>query len=203
MTKFKTNCDENTPEYPGSIQEKVWASQLTQKEILINGEIKEDIIEKAVIHIFNFNKIDDENEATAVGYEREPIFIYINSPGGYLDEAFSLISAIESSKTPVVTVGLGKCFSAAFLILLSGHVRVTQKYTNLMYHQGSGGFSGEFGKHYEYVEHYKNCQDQVEKYVLEKSKIKKKKLDEVFKSKTDWFITPQEAQELGIIDEIV
>lgn len=202
MTKFTKDCDEQMPEIMGSIQEKIWLNQLSNKEIIINGEIKEDIIEKAVIHLFNFNKIDDENEAAVVGYERQPIVIYINSPGGYLDEAFSLISAIESSKTPVVTFGLGKCFSAAFLILLSGHVRITQKYTNLMYHQGSGGFSGEFGKHYEYVEHYKNCQDQVEKYVIEKTKIKKKKLDEVFKSKTDWFISPAEAKELGIIDEV-
>ena len=204
MTKYSKNCEDSPAlDSYGGFQEKMWVNQLTQKEIIINGEIREDIIEKAVIHIINFNKIDDEQEASVKDYVRTPITIFINSPGGYLDEAFSLISAIETSQTPVLTFGLGKCFSAAFLILLAGHVRACQKYTNLMYHQGSGGFAGEFGKHYEYVEHYKNCQDKVEQYVIEKTKIKKKKLEEIFRNKTDWFIDPEEAKELGIIDEII
>ncbi len=202
MTKNE-NEEPNIIDTLSSLQERVWANQLSQKEILINGEIKEDLIEKAVIHILNFNTIDDQQEAIVKDYVRSPIIVYINSIGGLLDEAFSLISAIESSKTPVITYGLGKCYSSGFLILLSGHYRVVQKYTNLMYHQGSAGFIGEFGKHMEYVEQYRICQSKVEKYVLEKTKIKKTKLDQIFKNKTDWYIEPEEALKLKIIDEIV
>jgi ATP-dependent Clp protease, protease subunit len=199
------NCEENeeSGRDSGSFQERMWFNQLTQKEIILNGEIKEDIIEKAVIHIFNFNKMDDENEKQIANYERQPITVYINSPGGLLDEAFSLIAAIESSKTPVITIGLGKAMSSGFLILLAGHYRVVQKYTSLMYHQGSVGYMGEFGKHFEVAEYWKECQSKVEKYIVKNTKIKKSKLEQVFKNKTDWYINPKEAKELGIVDEII
>lgn len=205
MVKY---CDENCGNEPagGSIQEKVWSNQLGFKEILINSEIKEDIIEKAVIQIFNFNKFDAEQEKQApksAPYVREPITIYLNTPGGYLDEAFSLISAIEASETPIVVVALGKVISAGFLILLAGHYRVAQKYTTLMYHQGSAGYAGEFGKHFEYAEYWKTCQDKVEKYILKKTKIKKTKLEQVFKNKTDWYMDADEAKMLGIVDDII
>lgn len=198
----KMNCDECDPQLmfdpSQSLKEKIWNSQLQQKEIIINGEIKDDLIEKAVIQVFNFNKIDDMNRL--VDGERIPIIIYLNSVGGSMDEAFSLISAIEASKTPVITVALGKAYSAGFLILLAGHQRFAQKYSILMYHQGSAGIMGEVNRMVEYVEHWKFCQTLVEEYVLSKTKIKKKKLQEIFNGKQDWFIKTEEAKELGIID---
>ena len=64
MTKFDKSCEELPIESSGGFQERMWVNQLTQKEIIINGEIKEDIIEKAVIHIINFNKIDERTKLT-------------------------------------------------------------------------------------------------------------------------------------------
>ena len=198
----RINCDECNQDNDGlpSIKDKIWANQLQAKQILLNGEIREDLIEKAVMHIFNFNDIDDSNRLAIE--ERQPIKIFINSSGGLLDEAFSLISAIETSKTPVITIALGKAYSAGFLILLSGHQRFAQRYTTMMYHQGSAGVVGEFNRMIEYAKHWENCQNIVEEYVLRQTKIKKKKLQEIFSHKQDWYINTQEAINLGIINGI-
>jgi ATP-dependent Clp protease protease subunit len=195
-------CDETTAQGE-SLRERIWANQLSQKQILISGPIDDLLIEKAVVHMFNFNHIDDQNEASIVGYEREPIYVLINSPGGNMDEAFSLIAAIEGSKTAVVTIALGKAMSAGFLILLAGHHRMCQKYTTLMYHQGSAGIIDSFGKMIEYAKHWEGCQDMVEEYVARQTKIKKKKLKEIFNSKTDWYIKPEDAKDLGIVHEFL
>ena len=195
-------CDEQDSNSGMPLREKIWSVLLQDKNILINGDIDEQLIEKAVMQIYIFNEIDDYNETQAVGYVRQPIKIFINSSGGLLDEAFSLISAIESSKTPVITIGLGKVMSAAFLILLSGHTRLAQRYSTLMYHQGSAGIIGEFNKMIEYAKHWENCQTIVEDYVIRQSKIKKKKLQEIFSHKQDWYMNASEAYDLGIIHGI-
>jgi hypothetical protein len=43
----------------------------------------------------------------------------------------------------------------------------------------------------------------IESHTLELTKISKKKLDKVYKSKKDWFIDSDEALKLKIIDEIL
>lgn len=197
-------CDEcengMMPDGGQMLREKVWGQQLQGKQILITGDIKEDLIEKAVIQIFNFNNMDAENRLSI--QERQPIVCYINTNGGSLDEAFSFVSAVEASETPVITVALGKAYSAGFLMLLAGHKRYAQKYSTLMYHQGSTGGIGEINRMMEYVKHWESCQSLVEDYVLSKTKIKKKKLDQIFSQKLDWYLKPQEAMQLGIIDGI-
>lgn len=201
----KRSCDECGMDNFGTVstqgfKDSIWASQLQTREIIINGEIKDDLIERAVIQVFNINQYDDENRIPIE--ERQPIIIYLNSAGGLMDEAFSLISAIEGSRTPIITIALGKAYSAAFLILLAGHKRYAQKYTTLMYHQGSSGAMGEINRMIEYVRHWENCQEIVENFVISKTKIKSKQLREVFQNKKDWYMTVIEASELGIIDGI-
>jgi ATP-dependent protease ClpP protease subunit len=43
----------------------------------------------------------------------------------------------------------------------------------------------------------------VEDYVAGQTKVKRKKLKEIFNSKSDWYITPKDAKDLGIVDEII
>jgi ATP-dependent Clp protease protease subunit len=213
MLRRKTaDCeDDYGPPATNNLRDSVWSAQLQDREIVINSPIDEDIIERVVIQILNFNKLDamqDEALFEATGKEietyhlKKPIKIFINSIGGNIDEAFSVVSAIATSKTPVFTYGLGKCWSAGFLILLAGHQRFAQPYANLMYHQGSGGYAGEFGKHEAVIEEYKRIQLMVEDFVKSRTKIPKKKLKEVFEHKLDWFMTAKEALELGVIDGI-
>jgi ATP-dependent Clp protease protease subunit len=202
----KKGCDEceDQPQFDmgGSLKEKVWNAYLQEKKIILNCDIDESLIEKAIMQVFSYNEYDRGMEAGQVGYEADPIRIYINSAGGSLDEAFSLVSAIEASKTPVVTIALGKAYSAAFLILLAGHARYAQARTTLMYHQGSAGIAGEFNRMIEYVKHWENCQNEVEDYVIKKTKIKKKQLQQIFNGKQDFYMNAQTAIELGCIDGI-
>jgi ATP-dependent Clp protease, protease subunit len=189
-----------------SIQEKMWEHQLGAKQIVINGDIKEDLIEKAVLQIFNFNLIDTQNEIDCPKgqtYEREPISILINSSGGTIDEAFSLISAILSSQTPIHTLALGKAYSSGFMILLAGHKRYAQKYSSLMFHQGAGGVIDNFAKIHDYSAYVLKLQNKIDQFVMKQTKIKEKKLREIFQSQHDWYLDSEEALLLGVIHGII
>jgi ATP-dependent Clp protease protease subunit len=195
------DCEEDQPN-PFPLKERIWEGLVTQKKILINGDMDESLIEKAVMQIFQMNEYDINMESKEVGYTPDPIKIFINSSGGTLDEAFSLVSAIEASRTPVVTIVLGKAYSAAFLVLLAGHARFAQARATLMYHQGSAGIGGEFSKIIEYAKHWEKCQGIMDEYVIKKTKIKRKQLNSIFNNRTDSYMNTEMALQLGVIDGI-
>lgn len=173
------------------------------RSILINKIIDEDLIETAVLQIFRWNAEDDAKEVYK-DFNREefPITIYINTDGGLLNETLSLVSAIESSKTPVYTFGLGKVCSGGFLILIAGHYRVCQKYSQIMYHQLSAGSIGKVNDMSERIGEFNKRQKMMDDFVLSKSKIPKLKLKEINDKKIDWYLSPQECLKFGVVDQI-
>ena len=46
-------------------------------------------------------------------------------------------------------------------------------------------------------------QTQIEDYTKSRTKIAKKKLREILENKKDWYMTADEALELGVVDEIL
>lgn len=177
---------------------------LAERELLINDKVDDALIEDIVLKIRAINLEDDEIEMDSKIYKREmaPIHIFINSCGGDADPMFSVISAIESSKTPIYTYCLGKAYSAGFLIFLAGHQRFAQKYSRFMYHQlGFNAPHQDLQSHEETIEFEKETQRIVEALTLSRTKIPKKKLDEIKKSKVDWYMFAAEAKTYGIFSE--
>ncbi|OED34274.1 hypothetical protein AB832_07915 [Flavobacteriaceae bacterium (ex Bugula neritina AB1)] len=72
-----------------------------------------------------------------------------------------------------------------------------------MYHQISTSFWGTLKDLQESEKETKRVQKQWESYVLSKTNISKKQLKRVFNKKEDLYLTALEAQELGVIDEII
>lgn len=202
--KNKT-CDNCENGGSDQLRERIWEQFRGQRKLILNEEITPAVIEKIVMMIFQCNQEDDETEMAFAGcgclpgadYKREPLTIYINSIGGLVDESFSVISAIEASKTPVHTVVLGKACSGAFMIALSGHKRSCQKYSRFMYHQGSGGYIGKFADIVEYADEYSKVQEMIHDYVIRNSRITMDDIIQNFMRKHDWYMNSEEALELG------
>ena len=132
---------------------------------------------------------------------RKPIKIFIDSPGGDVTFMWSVIRAIEISKTPVYTINYCSAYSAAAEILASGHVRLGFPGSHVMIHLGSCAYSGDVAN----VETTKKYFDALSKktvdHLLERTKIEPK----MFKKKTmtDWFLDEDEALKNGVIDKII
>jgi len=206
MRKLKSHDEEEESAQEmnvGNFKLSIWAQQLESfREIVINEDITDLLIEKAVIQIKNINSYDAQMESQVVGYEREPIKLLLNTGGGELDAALSLCASIEMSKTPVHTVALGKACSAGFLILICGHKRYAQQYSRLMYHTGSSGYIGTITDILEHGDYLESLNDMIHGIVLAHTAITEEQLDDVFARKSDWYLTIPEAFELGVIDSI-
>ena len=81
------------------------------------------IAESVDSYIRFWNLVDTES-GTSLS-EREPIKLYINSIGGSLDAAITIMNSIQISKTPVYTFNIGSVHKESFLIYMAGHKRYT------------------------------------------------------------------------------
>ena len=104
------------------------------RRIYINADIDDGVIDTAVYHILRYNRLDKEHNIP-IG-ERRPILIYENSVGGSIIACFSLIDTILISDTPIYTVNIGVCFSAALLVYMAGHKRYSMQHSQFLLHEG-------------------------------------------------------------------
>ena len=158
-------------------------------------------------HILEINEEDELlrklYEVYGLSYESKPIKMYIDSYGGMVYQCFGLIGVMEKSKVPIHTIVTGAAMSCGFMILINGHRRFGYRHSTPLYHQVSSAAFGKVQDMKEKLEETKRLQSKIEDMTLSLTKITKKKLKKILKSKTDWYMSPEEALALGVIDEII
>jgi ATP-dependent Clp protease protease subunit len=174
------------------------------RTLILSGEIDDFSVSDAMQVISDINEFDDENEAEIKEYIRKPIKLIINSVGGSVYDGFGLIGVIETSKTPVHTYCYGSSMSMSLLILVSGHKRFAHRLSTLMYHECYDDIPYEkLTTLTENIEETKRIMKVYDDFLIEKTTIKRKQIDDVKKGKLDWYITPADALKYSIIDEII
>lgn len=173
--------------------------------IIVSGMINHPLDKTVIEQIYKINEFDDKESENKVSYERQPIKLIINSYGGYCNSMFAIIDTIINSKTPVYTHATGVAQSAGAMILLcgeNGH-RTASQYSEIMIHDVTGFISGKpiqlknELKQIEYTN--KNLLKLFDSY----AKIPQDIIDQYNNSGQEIYLTPDEALEYGIIDEIV
>lgn len=177
---------------------------IKDRTLFLDGQVTHARANVICYYIEKFNAEDDELSDSKT-YDRmsNPIKLIIDSPGGYCTAGLAIISAIEQSETPVVTVAAGNAASMAFHILAAGHVRFSYRHSELMHHQHSGAIIGTFTDSVETIERRKELQDRLDNLLIQRTHITRAKIDEVNMRKLDWAMWPEEALELGAIDKII
>ncbi|HNX25889.1 MAG TPA: ATP-dependent Clp protease proteolytic subunit [Phycisphaerae bacterium] len=131
------------------------------------------------------------------------IHLYINSPGGSVDDTLAIYDTMQFLTCPVATYCVGQAASGAALILASGTKgkRFALPHSKVMIHQPYGGVTGQVS----------DVKIQAEE-ILKAKKL----LNEILSRHTgkdvetvrqaterDRFLTPAEAVEFGLVDEII
>ncbi len=175
--------------------DRIDAKLLENSVHFLVGEIDEDNVNECIKWIV-YENLDSKSKV---------LTLYINSTGGDLYSAFALIDIINTSTHPVRTIAVGAAMSAAFLIFASGDKgeRYCGKNTSLMCHQFSDSTEG---KYHDIKATMKDNELSNQRMVdilknatgLAPSVIKKKLLPA-----SDVYLTPDEAVELGIADNIL
>jgi len=178
-----------------------------ERDLFFAKQVEQPTIEELSKKIIEINN-DDEKlkkiyDIYGFDYKPKPIKIYIDSYGGYVYQCFGLLSIMDKSKTPIHTLATGAAMSCGFMILIHGHKRFAYENATPMYHQVSSTAWGKLKDIEEDVEETKRLQAMIEEMTLKKTKITKKRLEKVYKTKRDWFMSSSEALKQGVVDEII
>lgn len=169
-----------------------------ERSLYLCDEIKPEAAIAFADAIRFWNKVDEADEIPLE--EREPIKIYIDSPGGDLDATFSIIDSIALSKTPVWTITIGAGCSGAFFIGIAGHKRLGYPHSSYLFHEGCAQGGGDAHKYIQGVRFYEKKLSMLRKITLKYTRL----TEEDYKKhkKDDLWMTAQEALKYGVIDEI-
>lgn len=169
----------------------------------ISDEIDNETMGYICFNLLYLIQSDDENEEKTKNFIREPIKIHINSHGGSVYDMWSLITIMLNSKTPIHTYCTGYAMSAGFNIFLAGGKRFAGKNATFVYHQLSNRHGGKYLDIVQGMDEDTRIQNDIEKFVLSRTKIKKERIDEVREKKIDWYIHSEDFVRLGLCDEIL
>jgi len=169
-------------------------SRLLKERILFLGmPITDDIANLMIAQLLFLESDNKEKE----------ISIYINNPGGIVTSGLAILDTINFIKCPIATYCLGQAASMAAIILACGTKGKRHALPNarIMLHQPLGGVQG-----------------QATDIGIQANEIlrMKKRLNEILSRATgqpiskieqdterDYFMTAEEAQKYGIVDEVV
>lgn len=171
----------------------IYSRLLKERIIFLTGPIN-DMVASLICAQLLF--LESENPEKDIAF-------YINSPGGHVSAGLAMYDTMQYIRPDVSTVCIGQAASAGSLLLMAGAKgkRFSLPNAKIMVHQPSGGFQGQA--------------TDIEIHAREIISVKKR-LNEIYAQHTgqtidkiedamerDRFMVPEEAQEFGLIDEVV
>jgi ATP-dependent Clp protease, protease subunit len=168
-------------------------SRLLRERIIFLGDAIEDHLANLIIAQLLF--LDSEDP-------EKDISLYINSPGGQVTSGLAIYDTMQYVRAPVSTICIGMAASMAAVLLAAGAKgkRYALPNSRIMVHQGSGGFRGAPP---DALIQMKEWEFLVQRNHEILSRHTGQPLDKVVKdTERDFFMSPEAAQDYGIIDAV-
>ena len=169
-------------------------SRLLRERIVFLGQEVEEQIANAITAQLLFLEAEDPDK---------DISLYINSPGGSAYAGMAIYDTMQYVKPDVRTICMGMGMSAAAMILAGGAAgkRMALPNAKIMIHQGSAGFRGTPAD----IQIHANeildmTRRMAEILALHTGQPFEKVMADIDR---DRFMTPTDALEYGLVDEIV
>ena len=134
---------------------------------------------------------------------KKEISFYINSPGGLVTAGLGIYDTMQYIKPAVSTLCIGQASSMGSFLLAAGEKgkRFSLPNSRIMVHQPSAGYQGQATDIEIHAKEILSLKDRLNKIY---SKHTKKSESEIKKAlERDKFMSPLEAKDFGLIDEVV
>lgn len=172
-------------DYASAMSREIYLNNLTPSNA--------NIIEKTIRFWNNL----DELEGTLIE-NRKPIHIYIDSLGGSLNAAFTIVDIIKNSKTPVYTINIGVCLKEAMYPYLAGHKRYAYPRSSFYLDKNIERLDLSDGQS-NYDDFIKRQSLELKDMILETTKI----TENDYENRKGWWLTADKANELKVCHEVL
>jgi ATP-dependent Clp protease protease subunit len=169
-------------------------SRLLRDNIVFIGMPIDDRVANTVIAELLFLEAQDP--------ERD-VYLYINSPGGYVAAGLAIYDTIQYIRPDVHTICMGQAASMAALLLAAGTTgkRSALPHARVMLHQPAGGSEGQASDIEIYAREIVELRERIIEIVAEHTG---QDIDRIRKdSDRNFFMSSEEAKEYGIIDQVI
>ncbi len=171
----------------------LYSRLLKDRIIILGSEITEDLANIVVAELLFLEAEDPDKE----------IHFYINSPGGLVTAGLAIYDTMQYIKPDIVTICLGQAASMAAILLSAGTKgkRFALPHSRIMIHQPLGGAQGQATDIEIQAKEILRMRDTLNEILAKHTgqPIERVKKD----TDRDFYMSPQEAKEYGIIDEIL
>jgi len=171
----------------------IYSRLLNERIIFLGTPIDDQIANLIIAQLIHLESEDPEKD----------IQIYINSPGGQVYSGLAIYDTMQYVKPDIQTTCIGIAMSMGAVILAGGAKgkRVALPNAKILIHQVSGGFQGQATDIEIQARETINLKRRLEEILADHTG---KPTEQVAKDmERDYFLTSQEAQAYGIIDNVI
>ncbi|NBC10241.1 MAG: ATP-dependent Clp protease proteolytic subunit [Planctomycetes bacterium] len=171
--------------------------------------IDELLLENRIVFL-----VGEINHATATGVIMRLLYLqnskpgidinlYINSPGGAVDDTLAIIDTMQFISAEVATYCIGKAMSGGAIILAAGQKgkRYALPHAKVMIHQPYGGIYGQTSDVQIQAEEILKTKDQLNQMLAD---LTGQSIDQIAEdSERDKFFSADDAKNYGIVDDVI
>jgi ATP-dependent Clp protease protease subunit len=171
----------------------IYSRLLMERIIFLGTPIDDEIANLVVAELLHLESEEPDKD----------ISIYVNSPGGSVYAGLTIYDAMQFVKPDIQTTCVGVAMSMGALLLAGGTrgKRAALPNAKILIHQLSGGFEGQAADIEIQAREIINVKRRLEEILAEHTG---QPLERVSKDmERDYFMTPEEAREYGIIDQVI
>ncbi len=169
-------------------------SRLLKDRIVFLGTPINDVVANLIIAQLLFLEAEDPEQDIA---------FYINSPGGSVTAGLAVYDTMQYIRPDVSTICIGMAASAGALLLAAGapNKRFTLPHSTIMIHQPLGGVQGQASDIEIHAREVMRIKEVLNEILVKHTGQSIEKISE--DTERDRFMTPEEAKEYGLIDEVI
>lgn len=175
--------------------ERTWDifSRLLKDRIVFIGSGIDDDVANIVIAQFLFLESEDPDK---------DIQLYINSPGGVVTAGLAIFDTMQYVRCPVSTICIGQAASMGAMLLCAGEKgrRFALPHARLMIHQPLGGARGQATDIEIQAREIQNAKQVIVDILVKATDRDREQITRDIDR--DFYMSPQEAKDYGLIDEI-
>lgn len=169
-------------------------SRLLKDRIIFIGSPIDDLVANLVVAQLLFLEADDPDK---------DINLYINSPGGSVTAGLAVYDAIQYIKSDVSTICVGQAASMGAVLLAAGTLgkRYSLPHSRILLHQPMGGFQGQATDIDIQAREILRMKEELNKILHYHTQQPLERIQD--DTDRDFFMTPEQAKNYGLVDEII
>jgi ATP-dependent Clp protease protease subunit len=171
----------------------IYSRLLKERIVFLGGPIVDQVANSVIAQLLLLDHEDSKKD----------IKLYLNTPGGSVTAGLAIYDTMQYVKAPVSTICVGMAASMGAVLLAAGQKgkRFALPNSEILLHQVMGGAEGQAVEIEITAKHIIQIKDKINQILAKHTGQNLKQIEK--DTDRDFYLSPLEAKEYGLVDEII